>query len=73
MSSEQAGAIQGWRMNGAKNLRIHLVSGPDGLGEYGIFMGRVFEWVDNRWNNRDDLLTRQKLDSKIPNLEIVRR
>ncbi len=71
--NEQAGAIRAWRMDGSKNLTMHLVAGPDGLGEYGIFMGRVFEWVDNRWNIRGDLLTRQRLNSKIPKLEIVRR
>lgn len=71
MSSEQAGAIQGWRMNGAKNLRMHLVTGPDGR-EYGIFMGKVFEW-NNGWSPRTDLLTRQIEGVQRPLLEVVRR
>jgi hypothetical protein len=71
--SEQAGAIQGWRMNGAKNLRMHLVTGPDGQGEYGIFMGKVFEYRGDQWVARSDLSTMQAKGEQRPLLEVVRR
>jgi len=73
MSSEQAGAIQGWRKNGAKNLRMHLVAGPDGQGGYGIFMDKVYEYIDDQWVVRSDLSTMQVRGEQVPLLMVIRR